>query len=462
MVWQKSKLQRPTKSLHSLLYLPLRYVIYSPTIVWSMKVACVALLFVAFISRSSTVNVSTLDAGGGAPFRSLQDDDKVAFPQVYTALIPPPKSDNDASVHFVAQVDLLDVTKVSNNEDSSVLVRVTFLVHGADELAVLKREILVDANDSISIQIDLEQTRDFQMQAESTPPDNGNVFASRKQTTYSTISDYSCYRDLQGSFDWMNDMVTKADSIPNLSVTLADIGDSHIKTINPSGGHDMIAMKITGSPSASDKAIFFAMTGIHAREYSPPETIMRWAEQLMDAYGNDADLTAMLDRTEIHLVIQSNPDGRAEAETQRSLFRRKNLNRGTSASSCGSGQYGVDLNRNFPFRWGLNSGSSSNECAQTYRGTAPASEPEVQAILNYCLDIFPEGQRKADPISQQQQPYNVETTMGVFLDIHSFGEFMIWPWVSVDVDFTRNNKLVVCNLNCLLTNCQIAFLFHLK
>jgi hypothetical protein len=100
-------------------------------------VAWVALLFVAFISRSSIVNASTLDAGG-APFRSLQDDDKVAFPQVYTALIPPPKSDNDASVHFVAQVDLLDVTKVSNNEDSSVLVRVTFLVHGADELAVLK------------------------------------------------------------------------------------------------------------------------------------------------------------------------------------------------------------------------------------------------------------------------------------------------------------------------------------
>jgi carboxypeptidase T len=418
-----------------------------------MRVVCVALLFLALIAPtctcSSTASASTLDAGDTTPLRSLQDE-KVVFPRVYTALVTPPKSDDDIAVHFVAQVDLLDVKEISSTEDSSV--RVTFLVHGADELAVLT-ELLAKVNDSINsinIQLDLEQTRGFQVQADSSPPDNENVFASRQQTTYSTISGYSCYRDLQGSFDWMNDMVTKAELIPNLSVTLADIGDSHIKTVNPTGGHDIMAMKITGAPSTGDKAIFFAMSGIHAREYSPPETLMRWAEQLVDAYGNDADLSAMLDHTEIHLVIQTNPDGRAEAETQRPLFRRKNLNRGASASLCGSGQYGVDLNRNFPFRWGLDSGSSSNECSQTYRGTAPASEPEVQAVVNYCLGIFPEGQRKANPISQQQQPYNVETTMGIFFDIHSFGEVMIWPWVSADVDITRN-KFVVCGLNCLLT-----------
>jgi len=57
------------------------------------------------------------------------------------------------------------------------------------------------------------------------------------------------------------------------------------------------------------------MTGIHTREYAPPDLASQWAECLIDDYGNNADITAMLDHTEIHLVLQANPDGRQVAET---------------------------------------------------------------------------------------------------------------------------------------------------
>ncbi|KAI2490337.1 metallocarboxypeptidase [Fragilaria crotonensis] len=87
----------------------------------------------------------------------------------------------------------------------------------------------------------------------------------------------------------------------------------------------------------------------------------------------------MLNYTEIHLVVQSNPDGRQVAETNRGAWRRKNLNPGRG--KCGKSNQGVDLNRNFPFRWGLSSGSSSDECSETFRGSAAGSEPEVKAIM---------------------------------------------------------------------------------
>ena len=42
---------------------------------------------------------------------------------------------------------------------------------------------------------------------------------------------------------------------------------------------------------------------------------------------------------------------------------------------------GVDPNRNFPTRWGYdNEGSSPSPDSETYRGPAPASEPETQAL----------------------------------------------------------------------------------
>jgi murein tripeptide amidase MpaA len=172
--------------------------------------------------------------------------------------------------------------------------------------------------------------------------------------------------------------------------------------------------------------VFFIMTGLHAREYAPPELASRWVESLIDDYGNNAGITAMLNYTEIHLVLQSNPDGRQVAENNRAVWRRKNLNPGNG--NCAKLERGVDLNRNFPFRWGLNSGSSSDECAETFRGTAAASEPEVKAIIQYARSIFPVGQRKAKPIQQMQVAYPENTTMGVFLDIHSYGELVLSPW----------------------------------
>ncbi|MCP4592678.1 MAG: hypothetical protein GY842_18240, partial [bacterium] len=47
---------------------------------------------------------------------------------------------------------------------------------------------------------------------------------------------------------------------------------------------------------------------------------------------------------------------------------------------------GVDLNRNYPFRWHSlgETGSKSDPAAAWYRGPEPASEPEVRAIMEFA------------------------------------------------------------------------------
>ena len=300
------------------------------------------------------------------------------------------------------------------------------------------------------LKVETDLTEDLQYQRSY--DDNGR---HKQLQNYDTIPGFSCYKSVEGTFNWMNEMVIKATEIPGLSVTISDIGDSYLKTEDATEGSDMLVMKITGnSAGATEKGLFFAMSGIHAREYAPVELVSRWADSLINSYGNDADITAMLDHTEIHLVLQSNPDGRKVAETDRDQFRRKNLNPGGSIFPCMGGSYGVDLNRNFPFNWGSNGGSSGFKCSQTYRGPSPASEPEVKAIVDYCESIFPEGQRKADPEGQAQEAFDEKTTKGIFFDVHSFTEIIIWPWVSdslvTSLSYFRRQLCVAAGLTCVL------------
>ena len=60
------------------------------------------------------------------------------------------------------------------------------------------------------------------------------------------------------------------------------------------------------------------------------------------------------------------------------LMIRKNRN---IDNRCNFITGGVDLNRNYSFKFGLdNIGSSNNPCEEDYRGTKPFSEPEIRSI----------------------------------------------------------------------------------
>jgi hypothetical protein len=159
----------------------------------------------------------------------------------------------------------------------------------------------------------------------------------------------------------------------------------------------------------------------------------RFAELLVDHYGADADITWLLDYHEIHLLLQANPDGRKRVEAG-GIWRywRKNANQ----THCADAQWpGVDLNRNFAFQWGCCGGSSIYECSEVYRGPGPGSEPETQAIQNYVRAQFPD---QRDDALFAAAPI---TSTGVFLDIHSHGKLVMWPWGARETPAPNNTSL---------------------
>jgi hypothetical protein len=342
----------------------------------------------------------------------------IPYPHVYVADVLTPQAEPSTYTSFPAEVDLIDFRHITDK-----IATISFLVSDEEELDRLLKLAKTGKTKTIgkTFEMDISATEDLRKQIEYKYEGDEGEMAPQSSALYSTIANYPCYKNLQGSFAWMDAMVLKAATITGLSVTKLDIGNSYLKTANSTQGYDIWALKITGNAAGvATKGILFMMSGLHAREMTPPELASRWVETLIIGYGNNADITAMLDSTEIHMVLQANPDGRQVAETNPSVLRRKNMNPGPKSCT----QRGVDLNRNFPYQWGLTSGSSRDACSETYRGASAGSEPEVKAIMNYTKAIFPAAQRKTDA----QVAYAEATTIGVFLDIHAYSNLVLPPW----------------------------------
>ncbi len=239
---------------------------------------------------------------------------------------------------------------------------------------------------------------------------------ARGETPEAGIPGFPCYRTVEETYASAQALVT---AHPTLA-TWSDVGDSWDKvTAGGAAGYDMMVLKLTNSAIPGPKPILFVTSAIHAREYTTAELMTRFAEQLVNGYGIDADATWLLDQEEIHLMLQTNPDGRKFAEGGQ-LWRKN-----TNQNYCGatSTSRGADLNRNFSFQWNCCGGSDSNPCGETFHGASPGSEPEVQAVQTYILDHFPD--QRANTFPGGAAPPDAT---GIFLDIHSYSDLVLWPW----------------------------------
>ncbi len=226
------------------------------------------------------------------------------------------------------------------------------------------------------------------------------------------IPNFPCYRTVEETFASIQQLVVDRPDIAEL----IDVGDSWERTQDFQDGFDLQVLRLSNRSISADKPKLFVMSAVHARELTTAETMTRFAERLVNQYDIDPDITWLLDHHEVHLMLQANPDGRKQAET--GLFWRKNTNQNYCSPT--SNNRGADLNRNFPFEWG--GAASSDECSDTYQGPSAESEPEVMAIVDYVRSIFPDqrGELLTDPAP-------LDAT-GVFIDVHSFSQLVLWPW----------------------------------
>lgn len=219
--------------------------------------------------------------------------------------------------------------------------------------------------------------------------------------------------------------MTYAQMVPQLQalaqkhpqlVKLWDAGDTWLKT-QGKAPHEIWALSLTNQKVPGKKPTMLLIGGVHARELAPVEILMKLMHLLTSEYGKDPQITKIMDTRELVFMPMVNVDGRVEVERGDS-WKRKNMN-----TTRGDG---VDLNRNYDNHWnyeGLDVPSSwknglSNPNGQIYSGSGPASEPETQAV---------------------QQMFHMKKPK-IAIDMHAYGEMMLWPLGYLKTDIADTPK----------------------
>jgi len=176
-------------------------------------------------------------------------------------------------------------------------------------------------------------------------------------------------------------------------------------------GRDITGVIISGG-SAQNKSKIVINGCQHAREWISPMTVAYVAGVFCQNYTNGGIVQKLVDGFEWTFVPIVNGDGYVWTWTNDRLWRKNR--RKNEHSQC----YGVDLNRNWNYEWGV-TGATPIACADTYPGPHGFSEPEETALASY--------------ISKQEN-------VVAYIDFHAYGALFMWPWgYQCDV-FTPDDK----------------------
>ncbi|HEX6884843.1 MAG TPA: M14 family zinc carboxypeptidase [Planctomycetota bacterium] len=184
-------------------------------------------------------------------------------------------------------------------------------------------------------------------------------------------------------------------------------------------GRTIWALKVSDNPGTDEnepEVRFDAMH--HAREPQSMQSTIWTMLALLERYGSDPLSTYLVDNREIWFIPCVNPDGYVHNQTTNpgggGLWRK---NRRANAG----GSLGVDLNRNYAYEWGFDSsGSSGSATSETYRGTGPASEPEVAAM----------------------QAFIDTRDFQVAVSAHTYSDLWLWPWGYIAAGPANNAQYV--------------------
>lgn len=219
---------------------------------------------------------------------------------------------------------------------------------------------------------------------------------------------------------------------------LFTIGQSWLKT-QGRGGHDIQALCITKIQqgdcelnNTGRKPKFTLMSQMHARELATGELSYRWIDHLINNYGTDSAVTALMNSTELWVIPIANPDGVdiVASNSTRPVAQRKNAH----DNGCSGTGRGVDLNRNSGYHWDVNQGT---KCTETYPGAGAASEPETQGIQNFLAKIYRDTKPAADFSAAST------STTGAFITVHSYSQLNIYPYGWTNQLAPNNNDLKV-------------------
>mgnify|MGYP002850018461 CR=1 FL=1 len=199
------------------------------------------------------------------------------------------------------------------------------------------------------------------------------------------------------NFDDIISYIEKLD--PSLNIISETIGKTY-------EGKDIMVFKRGVDKNNTNKPITLIIGTQHAREWLSPLSCVYILEHISDD---------ILSSNEIHVIPVVNVDGYIYS---RQIYPRWRKNRQPN----NDGSIGTDLNRNWGYKWGLDSGSSNKEKSYKYRGSAPFSTPEIASLRDYIA-------ANDNPSS----PQSIGDRMHLFIDIHTYTAVVTGIWT-----FTEN------------------------
>jgi len=254
-------------------------------------------------------------------------------------------------------------------------------------------------------------------------PDVVAAYNERPKPDAAQVDAYNRSDDLQhfelgsmGGYYTYDEVVAELDSMhllyPNLTTAKQSLGQSI-------EGREIWMIKISDNPETdeADEPEVFYNALHHAREPAGMMTLMYFMDYLLEKYGTDPEVTYLVDHREMYFVPVVNPDGYVyNQQTNPNGGGQWRKNRRENQG----GYYGVDLNRNYGYKWGYDDeGSSPYPFSDTYRGTGPFSEPETQALRDFC-----NGRHFA-----------------LSLSYHTYSNLLIYPWAYEDNLFTADSAV---------------------
>ncbi|MCD4828468.1 MAG: hypothetical protein K8R90_03440 [Candidatus Cloacimonetes bacterium] len=173
------------------------------------------------------------------------------------------------------------------------------------------------------------------------------------------------------------------DRLADIAALRPDI--VHIDTLGFSGtrGLPIVALRVSDNADRdepAEPAILFC--GSHqGEEVLGLEIVLHNARRLVEAYGVDAELTRLVNASEVWFVPVVCVEGWRWVAGGRYFLKRKN-----DTDSDWDGVFdlvldGVDLNKNYPVFWEQDYHTAPH--SDYYKGPWPASEPETEAMMAF-------------------------------------------------------------------------------
>jgi carboxypeptidase T len=246
-------------------------------------------------------------------------------------------------------------------------------------------------------------------------------------TSYLGIPEHFELGSMGGYFtyeEFLDELDEMVSLYPNLISAKAPI-----HTFQTHEGRPVYFVKLSNSPTTENNKPYVLYTAIHhAREPASLSQLIYFMWYLLENYGTNAEVTYLVDYTQLLFVPMMNPDGYIRNQTTNpnggGMWRKNRRNNG-------NGSFGVDNNRNYSYQWNT-TGVSSDPSSDVYPGPSAFSEPETQAI-RWLSQNYP---------------------IRLAFNAHTYGNTVLYPIGSTAAEFAQHHNYFadICGHMCTHNN----------